>query len=84
MSYAVVPSFMGLAFNLERPLWWTKFLEGLSESSKFVAGTAVGHDSVCHLVFTEEEASSCASLHQQALVACIWRMMLLPALTAPL
>ncbi|MED6220761.1 DEAD-box ATP-dependent RNA helicase 14 [Stylosanthes scabra] len=41
--------FCGLAFYLERPLRWTKFLQRLSESSKFVAGTAVGHDSVCHL-----------------------------------
>jgi hypothetical protein len=56
---------------------WTNFWEGLSESSKFVARTAVGDDSVCHSVRTEEEASSCSSLHQQALAACIWGMVLL-------
>jgi len=45
-----------------------------------VAGTAVGHDSVCHLVRTEEEASLCASLHPQASAACIWGITLLPTL----
>lgn len=59
-------------------------MEGLSESPKFMAGTAVGDDSVCHSVQTEEEVSSCSSLHQQALVGCLWRMMLLLALTISL
>ena len=53
------------------PLSVDHFWEGLSESPKFMAGTAVGDDSVCHLVRTEEEASSCSSLHQQALAARI-------------
>ncbi|KAM2367252.1 hypothetical protein ACFXTH_044964 [Malus domestica] len=69
MSYAVLPSLWGLAFNLERPFAWTNFWEGLSKSPKFVAGTAVG-DSVCHSVRMKEEASSCSSLLLQALVAC--------------
>lgn len=57
------------------------FLDGLSESPKFVAGTAVGDDLVCHLVRKEEEASSCPSLHQQAFADCMWGMMLLLPLT---
>ncbi|KAK9221416.1 hypothetical protein WN944_009842 [Citrus x changshan-huyou] len=68
MSYAVLPSMGGLAYNLERPYMVDQLMEGLSESPKFMAGTAVGDDSVCHSVQTEEEVSSCSSLHQQALV----------------
>lgn len=44
---------MGLAFIWSALIPWTNFYEGLSESSKFVATTAVGDDSVCHLVRTE-------------------------------
>ncbi|KAM0954978.1 hypothetical protein ACFX15_022843 [Malus domestica] len=68
MSYAVLPSLWGLAFNLECPFAWTNFWEGLSKSPKFVAGPAVG-DSVYHLARMKEEASSCSSLLLQALVA---------------
>ena len=70
MSYAVLPSLWGLAFNLERPFTVDQFLKGLSESPKFVAGTAVGPDSVCHSARMKEEASSCSSLLMQALVTC--------------
>lgn len=84
MSYAVLPSMGGLAYNLERPYMVDQLMEGLSESPKFMARTAVGDDSVCHSVQTEEEVSSCSSLHQQALVGCLWRMMLLLALTISL
>ncbi|KAH9742307.1 DEAD-box ATP-dependent RNA helicase 46 [Citrus sinensis] len=68
MSYAVLPSMGGLAYNLERPYMVDQLMEGLSESPKFMARTAVGDDLVCHSVQTEEEVSSCSSLHQQALV----------------
>lgn len=70
MSYAVLPSLWGLHLIRSALLRWTDFWEGLSESPKFVAGTAVGDDSVCHSVRMKEEASSCSSLHQQALAAC--------------
>ncbi|KAH7577341.1 hypothetical protein JRO89_XS01G0238200 [Xanthoceras sorbifolium] len=65
-------------------IWWTNLLEGLSESPKFMTGTAVGDDSVCHSVQMEEDVSSCSSLHQQALAGCLWRMMLLLELATPL
>ncbi|WRX21404.1 Helicase [Theobroma cacao] len=50
MSYAVVPSVGGLAYNLGRPYMVDQFLGRASEKSKFVARTAVGDDSVCHSV----------------------------------
>lgn len=50
MSYAVLPSCGGLHFIWSALLRWTHFCEGLSESPKFVARTAVGDDSVCHSV----------------------------------
>ncbi|XP_059670133.1 ATP-dependent RNA helicase-like protein DB10 isoform X2 [Cornus florida] len=80
MSYAVPPSFGGLAYIWSALMQRTNFWEGLSESPMFMTGTAVGDDSVCHLVRTEEEASSCSSLREQALAACIWGMVLLLAL----
>lgn len=70
MSYAVLPSLGGLRLFWSALIRWTNFLEGLSKSPKFVAGTAVGDDSVCHSVRMKEEASSCSSLRQQALAAC--------------
>lgn len=69
MSYAVLPSCGRLHLIWSALLRWTNFCEGLSESPKFVAGTAVGDDSVCHSVRMKEEASSCSSLLMQALAA---------------
>lgn len=43
----------------------------------FVAGTAVGDDSICHVVRMEEEESSCSSLQQYALAAYVRGMILL-------
>ena len=78
MSYAVLPSFWeGLHLIWSALIWWTNSFEGPSESPKFVAGTAVGDDSVCHTVQMKEEASSYSSLHPQAMVICQWGMMLL-------
>lgn len=80
MSYAVLPSLLGaLHFIWSALIWWTNSFEGLSETPKFVAGTAVGDDSVCHSVQMKEEASSYSSLHPQALVTCQWGMVLLLA-----
>ena len=71
MSYAVLPSLLGaLHFIWSALIWWTNSFEGLSETPKFVAGTAVGDDSVCHPVQSEEEVPSCSSMRQQALAAC--------------
>ncbi|XP_019183335.1 PREDICTED: ATP-dependent RNA helicase-like protein DB10 isoform X2 [Ipomoea nil] len=39
----------------------------------FVAGTAVGDDSICHVVRMEEEESSCSSLQQYALAAYVYQ-----------
>ncbi|PON52487.1 ATP-dependent RNA helicase-like protein DB [Parasponia andersonii] len=69
MSYAVLPSLWeGLHLVWSALIWWTNSFEGLSESPKLVAGTAVGNYSVCHTVQMKEEASSYSSLHLQALV----------------
>jgi len=78
MSYAVLPSLWGPCMLFGAPLYGGPFfLEGLPESPKLMAGTVVGDGLVYHLVRTEEEASSCSSLHQQAFANCIWGMMLL-------
>ncbi|KAK6280557.1 hypothetical protein POUND7_020824 [Theobroma cacao] len=52
MSYAVVPSVGGLAYNLGRPYMVDQFLGRASEKSKFVARTAVGDDSVHNAGFS--------------------------------
>lgn len=54
---------LGASMYVEHPYLVDQIFWRLSESSMFVAGAAVGDDSVCHMVQTEEEASSCSCLY---------------------
>lgn len=69
MSYTVLPSLWGLAYNLECPYMVDQFIEGLSESPNFMAGIAVCDDSVCHSVQWKKRsppAPACISKHLSA------------------
>lgn len=55
-------AFAWTCIYLHCPYWWTNFSERLFKSSKFVAGTSGGSDSVCLLV-QKEDVSSYSSFH---------------------
>lgn len=70
MSYAVRPSIWSSMY-LECPYLVDQIVKGFLNHPCSWLGLLMGGVSVCHMVWTEEEASSCSCLHMQALAACV-------------